>query len=561
MKSLKKIYIKVNKFSFFEITTFFLLFISLLLLKELNYLFYDTFNSPDFEKYRVYFDYFLNNNIPNREHGLLYYYLHSYNYYLFYSEFENYRFFIHKSVQEVNFYIYIFGLIGYYKLLNYFDFNKSSIFLTFSFLNFFPPAIAMRLAFKPEILAFSLLPWILFFLENFQETKKTRYLYFVIPFLVGCVSLKGNVLVIVLVYLSLGYLKNLFVIFNKKVFFVVIIFISLLFFVLRENKISNGLTIFDVQSGATEETEYNFKATPSVIYNVNLFKLFTSPIKHNHANSFISITLLETNGDYFDLFWDNNASGYSESRRELFSFQYSDKISIPQIDRTNKKIIFFQQRMTDVYLKETIGFVMSITIFIMLFRAFIFDKDNRYFYFAIFLGMIIILFHSITGIPNNNFNPNLGDTFKPLYYSFVFLLSIVFVIVKNFDQKTIGFVSLLLYFILIIFIIGFPKVLDYDLALKIAPMVENSKICGFEKNIFFSDIEDFSIDCINNSTKSLEEITKSKFNHRPANAATIFMIIIVSFLSNFKSYTRFSKTSSRFLRIKNNNIYKTKLEK
>ena len=49
-------------------------------------------------------------------------------------------------------------------------------------------------------------------------------------------------------------------------------------------------------------------------------------------------------------------------------------------------------------------------------------------YLTVFVGMGVILIHVITGYPNNNFDPLVGDTFKPLYYSFVFLFSFSFVI-------------------------------------------------------------------------------------------------------------------------------------
>ena len=65
--------------------------------------------------------------------------------------------------------LYIVGTVGYYRLLSYFKFSKSQIFATLTVLNFLPIAIAMIITFKPEILAFSLLPWILLCLEKFKK--------------------------------------------------------------------------------------------------------------------------------------------------------------------------------------------------------------------------------------------------------------------------------------------------------------------------------------------------------------------------------------------------------
>ena len=51
-----------------------------------------------------------------------------------------------------------------------------------------------------------------------------------------------------------------------------------------------------------------------------MFKMLSSPIKHNHADSFIGITLLETTGDYFDLYWDNDATEFFENRKKYLLF-------------------------------------------------------------------------------------------------------------------------------------------------------------------------------------------------------------------------------------------------
>ena len=51
-----------------------------------------------------------------------------------------------------------------------------------------------------------------------------------------------------------------------------------------------------------------------------MYGLLSSPIKHNHADSFIGITLLETNGDYFDLYWDNDASEFFKNEKKYLLF-------------------------------------------------------------------------------------------------------------------------------------------------------------------------------------------------------------------------------------------------
>ena len=54
-----------------------------------------------------------------------------------------------------------------------------------------------------------------------------------------------------------------------------------------ENNRVNGKSILDIQSGSTIEENYNFKAPPSIIYKIDIFKMLSSPIKYNHAKSFL----------------------------------------------------------------------------------------------------------------------------------------------------------------------------------------------------------------------------------------------------------------------------------
>ena len=162
-----------NKLNYSNEKLFYIFFfISLIWLKEINYLFYDINESPDFKKYFVYFEHFFSNNPTNHEHGLSYYYLQSLHLNTFFSNQPNLEFALHKSVSDVNFYLFVVGLIGIYKLFKFFKFSNKSIALTLLFLNFFPPAISLRLVFKPEILAFSLFPWIIYLLEKFKKQSR-----------------------------------------------------------------------------------------------------------------------------------------------------------------------------------------------------------------------------------------------------------------------------------------------------------------------------------------------------------------------------------------------------
>ena len=505
-----------------------LLLASLIWIKELNYLFYDINQSPDFDKYFVYLEHFFNNEPTYREHGLLYYYLQSLHLNFFYSDHADFALSLHKSVGNVNFYLFLIGLIGMYKLLKLLSFSEKSIIFTLIFLIFFPPAISIRLVFKPEILAFALFPWIIFLFEKFNKTKEIKYLTFSIPLIVSIISLKGNIMVIVCVYLLLSNFQILKKLSIKSTLYLLGLFILLFSLVTVENNSSNNKNILDIQSGATLEQNYDNKAPISIIYKTNLYKLFSSPVKHIHASSFISITLLETNGDYFDLYWDNDASEYFKNRKEIINFKQSNEIKAPKIDTLESSITIYQQRSVDTYLHETLGLILSLILFGFLFSTIRKESEYRKYLLAIFVGMGVILIHVITGYPNNNFDPLVGDTFKPLYYSFVYLFSFSFAVAVLANKNKINFFQLIIYCALIVFILGFPKNNYEEVNYSFVNKIENSIFCEIEKNIYLEETDFKNNQCsTEKKPQSNKHFFSSNITHKPINLMLIFFNFLI----------------------------------
>lgn len=531
---------------------FYLFFIlSLIWLKEINYLFYDINESPDFKKYFVYFEHFFSNNPTNHEHGLTYYYLQSVHLNTFFSNQSNLELALHKSVSDVNFYLFVIGLVGIYKLFKFFKFSNNSIALTLLFLNFFPPAISLRLVYKPEILAFSLFPWIIYLLEKFKKTQQKSYLLMAIPLVVTTVTLKGNILVIVCLYLLISNYK-VFLLLKVSSIMSLTLFLVLLFSVVTiENNRSNGKNILDIQSGASLESNYDFKAPKSIIYKTNLYKLFSSPVKHTHADSFIAITLLETSGDYFDLYWDNDATQYFKSRLKIFNFEQSNEIKFPKIDRENKTIIIYQQRSTDIYIYETLALILSLILFITLLGALIIAPEYRVYLVAVFLGMAVILVHAITGYPKNNFDPLVGDTFKPLYYSFTLLFSFSFAIVLSFEKKIFKFRHLLVYCLLIVFILGFPKKDFSEIDVAFIQKIEHSTFCEIEKNIYIDKSLDLNLTCHPKYKNiNIDHFYNNKINHKPVNLVLILVSSIVLLFLMFEKRLALISRKTSFMKNK-----------
>ncbi len=514
-----------------EIFTFVILILSLVWLKEINFLFYNTQESPDFSKYFIYVEHFFNGEKTYKDHGLMYYYLQSINYSVFYGDFANEDLFIHKSIQQVNFYIFIFGLLGYYKLLNFFKFSNQVIYVTMIFINFFPPSISMRLILKPEILAFSLVPWIFFIIEKFLKSKQIIYLILAIPLLSSVVTLKGNILGIICIYLIFTYFeifKKLSIRNTLSLLLLLLLGFGLLSF---ENNSANGKSLIDLQSGSSLEESYDYKAPRSIIYRTDLYNLVTSPIKPNHASSFIGVTLLETNGDYFDLYWDNDASLYFRNRQPVIQFDVEEKITSPSFNFDPFSVTVFKQKNTDTYLYESIGLIISIFMYFHLFKNILKSSFLRKYLFFILVGMAVLLFHSITGFPKNNFDPLQGDTFKPVYYSFSLIFSFTFLVALKLKEKFSRFIYVIIYSFIIIFLLGFPKNYDSQIYTELVPKIQESTYCDIEKKYFLenSDFQNLSCDISRlQITNTLERNTlNGHIKHQPVNLSFIVVNILV----------------------------------
>jgi hypothetical protein len=157
--------------------------------------------------------------------------------------------------------------------------------------------------------------------------------------------------------------------------------------------------------------------------------------------------------------------------------------------------------------------------------------------------MGVLLFHSITGIPKNNFDPLVGDTFKPLYYSFALIFSFIFLVATKIREKILHFWQILVYCLIIVFILGFPKYYDYDVQVSLTQKIESSIYCKLERNIYLQHSDFENISCVNKdqlfSDIEKNEIYKSQIQHKPFNLLFMFLNFSVSFYLLLKK--RFSR--------------------
>tara|TARA_Y100001970_G_C14253069_1_gene873222 strand:- start:2974 stop:4677 length:1704 start_codon:yes stop_codon:yes gene_type:complete len=474
-------------------TGMFIFFISCIYFtKETNFLFYNSTDSPDFFQYIIpYFDYlFKNTPITGREQGLFYYYIHSWYFYLNYSNLNDISLFttLHKSIQEVNFIFFLIGLGGIYKLLRLFKFDYYVSLLSLIFINFLPLSIAQRIVFKPEILTFALFPWIIFCLEKFKKSREIKYLFLGIPLLVLCISSKGTIFIMIGLFLLVYYLKDLINLELKSIFYLIIFFLVISSLLISENNTSNGQSLLEVASGATNDSNYDYKAPISIIYKVNVYNLISSPINNYHPDSFIAITLLDTFGDYYNIYWDNDSSLFYENRREILEFRESKEIKGPVYNSSRKSFTIYLQVFTETYYKEIISFILSGFFYFMLIKEIKFNKKLRKFLIAPLFGMSIILFHIISGFPVNNFNPNLGDTLKPIYYGHFVLLAASFLTSKLFEKNIINKLLIIPYIFLVLLLIGFPKNIDTKFQKDVSQINSYSNTCSVN-NIFLYQLD------------------------------------------------------------------------
>lgn len=421
--------IKIN----WSITWSLVFFISTYITYVINSTHFDLTRAADFEYYRDYLSYFFGEiGKTNREQGLIYFFLVSFVLkisemdYGFYSMFLN----ISNGILLTNYLLYLIGLAGLFKLLKLQNIKTSNIFFTFVLINFFPPTTYMLLNMKPEILAFSILPWSLFLIYKFIETNDIKYIYLALfPNLI-LLSSKGTIIASVGLIYTYILLKNYNSFNNKKIFYFIVLSTFLILFIYYENYVSNGKLLLE---HTNLNPMYQNIASLSFIWNINYSNLLFNPFNNFHANSFLGILLLDTFGDYYSYhaFQDNS----------LFRFS---RIKLPGL-----WYISYWPQFISIFL--TLFFYFSILKFSRL------KKYSTLFYILPIFGLFPLLLQAY-GVPSLNFNPSTADAFKSHYYSYLLVITFAFVIVSWIQKYKIAKPIL---FILIIFtyinLYGFVK--------------------------------------------------------------------------------------------------------
>ena len=442
-------------------------FLSLLGSFLITELFYSSSFSPDFQTYFTYIDFnFKNTNLTNNGHGHLYYYLVSSTIFIksyMISEL-NISSILNSSVQLTNFILYCFGIFGIFLLLLKNNISKQTAYITLTIANFFPAAIIMRIWMKPEILAFSLLPWIVLFFDEYLEKKDTKNLIFTMLPLCLVLQTKGSIFGMISLFLFLKYINKILE--NTQIIKVGFAFFLFFFILLYfENFLLNDIHLFDHRAASPDD--YNYKATLSFLTHINRLDFYYFPIFEYHNNSFIGITLLDAFGDYFNLSFNSDKS----------FFNY-DKL---QIGRNG---------LSKLYSRQYLGLAFSLTLCISLIIGALKNNKLRIYYIGPFIGMLVLALNAL-GVPSNNFDPTKGDTIKVHYYSFLLTLAFIFIVSKIFNSKKILPVILTVFLISsFLFLLGFPKTENSNINFYLDDKVSYTNLCPVGKLLL-----DSSNDC------------------------------------------------------------------
>ena len=334
---------------------------------------------------------------------------------------------INNSIQSGNYLLTLFGYLGLYNFYKLEEKNTSYLLYSFSILNFFPPLIYLRLTFKSEILAFALMPWVLYLFQRIKslDAKLNEKIIFVI-FFSTLLSIKPSVTGMVLLAFVILEYNNLNSNF-KYFFWIALTTLIILYF----NFKLIGLNFFE-HTNSGSDTIWDNRANLKFFFYLNFVKLISEPIFNFRSDSFISIILIDTYSDYFTFFWKHK--------------EFTNLLAKEPVQFSNN---FFIKK----YLRDYFAIFLSSLTYISLIINLLLNKDkHRRIYSFVFLSLLILIINSL-GIPKNNFNPLTGDTFKVHYFAFMLTISVAHLLITN-DKFIKRFLILIPIFI---FIMGFPK--------------------------------------------------------------------------------------------------------
>ncbi len=507
---------KIITSNYFKVFVFLLIYIYIFII---NNLFYTSTYSADYQKYVVYLEYFYGFiNYTNLDQGSLYYSLVAITL-NFFSQFTSpatLQFDISFSIQLTNNLLILFGLLGVYKLLNQLEIKFNNSILILIIVNFFPPLQSLKLAMKPEILIFSLLPWLIYLLKNYlDDDNHINLVVAIIPIVLIGLS-KGTGFAITSLFLLYVFFEILVKLNLKQFLGIFVIFLIFLTPVMFENYEVNN-THFLTRNDITEN--YKNRASLDILFKNDRGKTFQTPFGEIDVSTVFGVTLLDTFDDHFLLDWNKDVSLFKKHRKDLLIPYDGDQII--SIDLKNREIKYngiFKNSI--INFRVYLGIILTFIFYILLFRFRHEKKINKKIVRSPILGIFILYFHSL-GIPQEDFDPLVADTFKTFYYSPFLVISFIFILSKlldNINRQTI--VITIIFIFSTLHINGFPKKDSSEYYGYLDELNQNSVLCEINSFIIF-DIKNTS-KCSN----KIEELCKFYTNKEEFELETSKFLII-----------------------------------
>ncbi len=507
---------KIITNNYFKVFVFFLIYIYIFII---NNLFYTSTYSADYQKYVVYLEYFYGFiNYTNLDQGSLYYSLVAITL-NFFSQFTSpttLQFDISFSIQFTNNLLILFGLLGVYKLLNQLEIKFNNSILILIIVNFFPPLQSLKLAMKPEILIFSLLPWLIFLLKNYLDDENhISIIVAIIPTVLIGLS-KGTGFAITSLFLLYVFFEILIKLNLKQFLGIFVIFVIFLTPIMYENYEVNN-THFLTRNDITEN--YKNRASLDILLKNDRGKTFQTPFGEIDISTVFGVTLLDTFDDHFLLDWNKDVSLFKKHRKDLL-IPY-DGEQILSIDLNNREIQYngiFKNSI--INLRVYLGIILTFIFYILLFRFRHEKKINKKIVRSPILGIFILYFHSL-GIPQEDFDPLVADTFKTFYYSPFLVISFIFILSKlldNINRQTI--VITIIFIFSTLHINGFPKKDSSEYYGFLDELNQNNVLCEINSLIIF-DIKNSS-----KCTNKVDELCKFYTNKEEFELETSKFLIV-----------------------------------
>ncbi len=404
-----------------------------------NLLFFELINSPDYEYYFSYIETFFKiNEQSNLEQGLIYHFLIALVLVLSESSINgpNVEIYVSNAIHLVNNLLFLIGLLGTNKLLKFYS-VKSTDRKLFILLSIFLPFIMQaRFHYKPEIFAIAFIPWLFFNILKYLKEKKFENLIISIIIFVGSAFLKGNIFTMLSILIFLVVVKDLkkipLIHTFKALFYLIIISVPLLY----ENQRFNGTNLFSNTQKRIDSEVYQNTVTVDFFTNFSFYKFIRKPNFDPENVNFFSTIFVDTFNDFFGVSWN-----------------------IDHFPMTKEYSLFENWILNGLfnYAEYYLAFILSIFFYTTLIIFMIKSKNEieRVFYAAPFIGIFVLLINSL-GIPFNNFDPEKGDTFKTIYFSFLLFITFIYLF-KNITlnkRKTFKFLGILFLIIFSIFSMG-----------------------------------------------------------------------------------------------------------